>query len=550
MKLLWRGDWIDAPGYEVPADGVAISVRATVPLVTLRNASGRQQRRPGRKVAVFLYTDGPRITVRKARTKREEPRFTGDFRVTLVLGEAIASGRTVLALACRVPPCAGQLVVHRDLVLEVPGSFAEDDLRAVAGRLLTHVDVLTRLGRQGFLYSATRPPAELADLFTRAAGSTWDPARTADTEPLRPPATELPEAERQPADTVLHLTALPPVVTGLPVAVLGGGDYTRSEIIPGLRRGRFQLYAVANREPQIAATVGRDYGFALATTDSERAIAELPAPGLVVVATAHDSHTQLACAAVKAGHRVFLEKPPTVTVEDVRQLAAAMRAHPGAIEIGFNRRYHPLVRRARARLARESGPTSISCVVKELTFEPDHWYFWPNQGTRITGNLCHWIDLAVYLIDGSPLPVSITLSPRMPGTEPGSDEERVLTVTFDDGSLLTVLGTTRGDDIRGVQEQMDIRRGHTTISVDDLWKYRVRSDGIERYGRTLFRDKAHTAMYREGLSRIRAGQPSAYPVRDMVVVSAIQIAASDLARTDERAAALPDWISLASEDSA
>ena len=346
---------------------------------------------------------------------------------------------------------------------------------------------------------------------------------------------------------MLPLTPLPPVVASLPVAVLGGGDYTRSEIIPALRRGHFQLYAVANREPQIAAIVGRDYGFALATTDSERAIAELPAPGLVVVATAHDSHTQLACAAVKAGHRVFLEKPPTVTPDDVQQLAATMRANPGAIEIGFNRRYHPLVRRARARLARESGPTSISCVVKELTFQPDHWYFWPNQGTRITGNLCHWIDLAVCLIDGSPMPASITLSPRLPGTEPGSDEERVLTVTFEDGSLLTVLGTTRGDDIRGVQEQMDIRRGHTTITIDDLWKYRARSDGIERYGRTLFRDKAHTAMYREGLGRIKAGQPAVYPVRDMVVVSAIQIAASDLARTDERSAAVPDWISLAAE---
>ena len=349
---------------------------------------------------------------------------------------------------------------------------------------------------------------------------------------------------------MLPLTPLPPVVASLPVAVLGGGDYTRSEIIPALRRGHFQLYAVANREPQIAAIVGRDYGFALATTDSERAIAELPAPGLVVVATAHDSHTQLACAAVKAGHRVFLEKPPTVTPDDVQQLAATMRANPGAIEIGFNRRYHPLVGRARARLARESGPTSISCVVKELTFQPDHWYFWPNQGTRITGNLCHWIDLAVFLIDGSPMPVSTTLSPRLPGTEPGSDEERVLTVTFEDGSLLTVLGTTRGDDIRGVQEQMDIRRGQTTITIDDLWKYRVRSDGIERYGRTLFRDKAHTAMYREGLGRIKAGQPAVYPVRDMVVVSAIQIAASDLARSDERAAAIPDWISLAAEETA
>ena len=90
------------------------------------------------------------------------------------------------------------------------------------------------------------------------------------------------------------------------MAVLGAGDYTRTEIIPALRRARLSLYAVANREPQIAALVGREYGFALATTDAERAIAETPAPGLVVVATAHDSHTQLACAALKAGHRVFV----------------------------------------------------------------------------------------------------------------------------------------------------------------------------------------------------------------------------------------------------
>jgi hypothetical protein len=57
-------------------------------------------------------------------------------------------------------------------------------------------------------------------------------------------------------------------------------------------------------------------------------------------------------------------------------------------------------------------------------------------------------------------------------------------------------------------------------------------------------------MYREGLSRIKAGQPAVYPVRDMVVVSAIQIAASDLARTDERSAAVPDWICLATEETA
>jgi predicted dehydrogenase len=538
MKLLWRDEWIDAPGYEVPAGSVLIEVLASVPLVKLKNASGRQQRRPGRKVAVFLVTDGPRSTVRKAMTKREEPRFTGDLHVSLVLGSVIDSGRRVVALAPRVPTCSQQVVVHPALVTDVTDAYTAKDLGPAAARLAPHAEALNLLARQSFLYSGMTPPQELTGLLPIALAGT-DEAVIEIPAVLQPP-----KGNGKAADTVLRLKQ-GPAGPGIPVAVLGGGDYTRTEIIPGLRRANLSLYAVANREPQIAAIVGRQYGFTLATTDSERAIAELPAPGLVVVATAHDSHAHLACSAVDAGHRVFLEKPPTVTPGDVTRLAAAMRANPGAIEIGFNRRYHPLVRKAKARLKHESGPTTITCVVKELNFQHDHWYFWPNQGTRVTGNLCHWIDLAVFLLDGSPLPVSITLSPRVPGSEPGSDEERVLVVTFEDGSLLTALGTTRGDDIRGVQEHMDIRRGLTSIVIDDLWKMRTLSEGMEWPTRTLFRDKAHATMYREGLSRVVSGQPAAYSVRDMVVVSAIQIAASDLVRSDQLTSKLPDWLHLA-----
>lgn len=543
MKLLWHGEWIDTPGYEVPESSVLIDVSATVPLVRLKNASGRQQRRPGRKVAVFFLTDGPRSTLRKARTKREEPHFTGDLWVSLVLGETIGAARHVIALAPRVPASAQQVVVHPSLVADVTDGFSAEDLQRAATRLVPRSQELNRIGRQNFLYSGMEPSAELVAMLSDAlrtdAGATTD----------RPPVVFTPPTGNgKSADTVLRLRNAPAGSGGgRQVAVLGGGDYTRTEIIPGLRRANLGLYAVANREPQIAALVGRRFGFTLATTDSDRAIAELPSPGLVVVATAHDSHTRLTCAALEAGHRVFVEKPPTVTPDDVRQLASAMRANPGAVEIGFNRRYHPLVRKARARLQRESGPTTISCVVKELSFERDHWYFWPNQGTRVTGNLCHWIDLAVYLIEGSPMPVTVSMSPRVPGSEPGSDEERVLTVTFTDGSLFTVLGTTRGDDIRGVQEQMEIRRGRASILIDDLWKLRIRSEGIERYSRTIFRDKAHTAMYFEALGRIVSGKPSIYSVRDMVLVSAIQIAASGLVRSDGHTAVLPDWLSLAEE---
>src|SRR6516164_1187582 len=136
MKLLWHGEWVETPGYEVPAEGVLIEVLASVPLVTLENASGRQQRRPGRKVAVFLVTDGPRSTLRKARTKREEPKFTGDLWVALALGEVISSGRRVVALAPGAPASPQKIVVPPDLAADAPNAFGKPNLERPAARLI------------------------------------------------------------------------------------------------------------------------------------------------------------------------------------------------------------------------------------------------------------------------------------------------------------------------------------------------------------------------------------------------------------------------------
>lgn len=544
MRLLWRNAWIDVPAYEVPEAGCLIEVEAATSLIKLANASGRLMRRPLRKAVTFLVTDGPGSTLRKVRAKREGPGLTGDLGTSLVLGRMRPSGQRVVALASRVPPGCQQVVVHRRLVSRARDDFAVEDLGRLAGRLLEHGDLLARDCRQSFLYSGMEPPAELVALFNecqRMGPPNCSRAPESGIDLIHPP-----NGGSASADTLLRLRPNRPA--GIPVAVLGAGDYARTEVIPALHRAGFALHSLSDREPQLATLVGRRHHFAVVTTESERAIAELPAPGLVVVGTAHDSHAHLACVALEAGHRVFVQKPPTITADDVRRLAAGMRSHPGSVEIGFNRRYHPLVRRAKARLLREAGPTSICCVVKELALEPDHWYFWPNQASRIAGNLCHWIDLACFLLEGRPLPASLTLSPGLPGFPPGSDEERVLTVTFDDGSLLTVLGTTRGDDVRGVQEHLDIRRGRTTIIIDDLWKLRVRSEGLERYSRRLFRDKGNGAMYREALGRVQAGEGAVYPVADMVIVSAIQIGASDLVRSGERTGELPAWLSLVGDD--
>jgi hypothetical protein len=136
----------------------------------------------------------------------------------------------------------------------------------------------------------------------------------------------------------------------------------------------------------------------------------------------------------------------------------------------------------------------------------------------------------------------VSLSPTIADSVQSLDQERVLTVTFDNGSLLTVVATGRGDDIRGVQEQIEIRRGRTTVMIDDLWKMRLRRNGMDGYSRTLFRHKAHHHMYRSALRRFARDEPAMYPARDMVVVSAIQIAASDLATHGKLQGRMPAWL--------
>jgi predicted dehydrogenase len=282
-------------------------------------------------------------------------------------------------------------------------------------------------------------------------------------------------------------------------------------------------------------------GFAAATTDATEAIERLPPASLVIVSTAHDSHASLAAAALDAGHWVFLEKPAVVTSSDLRLLVDSASRAPDRLELGYNRRYNPMVRKAREALARETGPTTIACTVREVDLEPDHWYLWPNQGTRITGNLCHWIDLAIHLIGARAVPVSVSLSPAV-GADARADEERTISVVFDDGSVAAITATNRGDDVRGVQEWIEARRGGVTARIDDLWKLTLLRDGTARTSRTPFRSKSHQAMYQEALGELESKGFGRHPLRDMVVESLVQIAASEMVASGEPTRDLRDSV--------
>lgn len=519
MRLLWWSQWEEVPAYASVTEGVVLAVESSVPLVPIRHAGARILRNPARKGFIFLLSDGPLSTYRKARTKTREPRFSGDYHVVLAFGRDVVHERRLVALACRAPRCADFLIVHEHLAVEVGVDFDDEALCAVASALQGEAKQLEQLGRERYLYSNTKPPLELMAMLRRGM----------ENPRLRPDAPRVqlihPRGGAASPSTLIKVRGQKQ--RGIPVALLGAGDYARTEILPALSR-EFARFVVADREPQVAMACAREGGFRLATTDAQEAIAQLPSGGVVFVATAHDSHATLASMGLRMGHRVFLEKPPVVTEEDLDQLLGAVRTSGRSPDIGFNRRYNRLVRHARRLLAAESGPATITCVVREVTIEPDHWYLWPNQGTRVAGNLCHWIDIGVFLLGGGRTPTMVSVSPPVGDARHEIDENRAVSVVFDDGSIATLVATGRGDDTRGVQELIDVRRGNLSLVIDDLWRMSWTREGITRRLRTVFRNKGHRRMYEEAAKRFAVGTPSPYPVDDLIVVSAIQIAATRL----------------------
>jgi predicted dehydrogenase len=515
MRLLWRLKWRNVPAYSVSGSAELLRVAATAPLAAVRDPTGRIIRRPLRKAWTFLLLEGPSATIRKIRCKRATELLEGDYHAVAVLGRRMSDDREVLALCLRAPACAGYLLAHPLLVGDLPLGPSEEILGRFAAKLGQGRDLLERHGSQSYLYSGLDPPPELRELFAAAVGHASQPG----------PATAKAALHRPPPDpdpTKVGFRRIAAPRAGFPVALLGAGEYARTEIVPAMARAGLRPYAVADREPQIAAHLAETRGFELATTSPEIAIERMPKPGLVVIATAHDSHARLAAAALDAGHRVLLEKPAVVTGEDVSLLLLAARRSPGRLEVGFNRRHHPLVQRARFELARETGPATITCFVREVPLTANHWYLWPNQGTRLTGNLCHWIDLGVMLV-GDALPLRISVSqPAATGAD-AADAERVINVSFDDGSLVTVIATDRGDDIRGVQETIDARRGAVSLMIDDLRTLRTSRDGRRRVRRRLWREKGHRQMYAACLERLIRGQPALYSPRDLLSTCAIQV---------------------------
>jgi len=293
------------------------------------------------------------------------------------------------------------------------------------------------------------------------------------------------------------------------VFLYGLGDYSRVYIAQNIK-SLPKVFCV-DYSHQLAKYYFDTFGyknFGIIPEDSYPLLPTIEKP-LAIIATYHSDHTRIAKEIFNSNPNtlIFIEKPPCVTLQDIQTLVKLYNDN-ALIEIGYNRRFIPINQEIKAVIFNQQKVITIS--VKEILINESHWYFWKNQGTRITGNLTHWIDLAVYWINGSPIEINLLSSPS-------KDETIAVSILFSEGSLVNITVSDKGNSLRGVQEQIEIRTENETFFIEDYLKYtRVKSDGSKSAKRNLKRIKGHDAMYKHLTKVYNNEAPISYTKEDLI----------------------------------
>jgi predicted dehydrogenase len=208
---------------------------------------------------------------------------------------------------------------------------------------------------------------------------------------------------------------------------------------------RLEPWAYADTRLDAAQSYLRDHGGSYATADALEVIND-PDVEIVVIATHHDSHAELAIAAARAGRHILLEKPMAISVGDAGAIAAAVRKAGVCLQVNYKFRLEKAVNQARCALA---DPRLVIVQLAMPRIDPhsgDAWVFDPVRGGGlVAGTGTHLLDLMSWLCRSEP--VAVTAAAAAVGDRADDlPDITVGTVEYASGALASVVLADVGDN--------------------------------------------------------------------------------------------------------
>jgi len=305
------------------------------------------------------------------------------------------------------------------------------------------------------------------------------------------------------------------------VAFIGLGNYARSVLLPAVRKvPGVTLAAVATATGISAGHAGDKYGFATIATDPAMVL-DADDVDTVFIATRHDTHARYTADALRAGKHVFCEKPLAIDDAGLAEVMDAAEVSNRLLTVGFNRRFAPLMQKAKEALTPRAGPLVMLYRINAGAIPGDSWIQREEGGGRIVGEVCHFIDALTYLASSVPVDVSAIAARE-------HDDAVSILVKFLDGSTGTIVYSSLGD--AGVaKEYVEVFAAGRVVQLDDFCRLTVTQGGKQKSEKAA-QDKGQARLVAAFMDAVRRGGPPPIPLAEIAAVTEATFAVEEALR--------------------
>jgi len=232
----------------------------------------------------------------------------------------------------------------------------------------------------------------------------------------------------------------------LRVGCIGAGGFARNTIFPNLKAERsISLEAVATLSGVSAESARRSIGFARALTPGE--VLRDPSVDAVFIASRHRSHAEYVVTGLRHGKAIFVEKPLAINREQLNLIREAYREAAELdtmpfLMVGFNRRFAPLTGAISRFFAGRREPMFVHARINAGFIPREHWTQQADEGGRIVGEFCHFVDWARCVVGA---PIREVSAVALPDGSRYNGDNVAATLVFAEGSVANLLYLANGD---------------------------------------------------------------------------------------------------------
>lgn len=280
---------------------------------------------------------------------------------------------------------------------------------------------------------------------------------------------------------------VPAEPTGKQVGILGCGKFAYANVAYYVHKNfGAVIRGVMDTDLNKAISLAQRYRADYYTTCADDLIND-PHIDLIYIVSNHASHADYAIAAIRQGKAVHIEKPHVINQEQLVRLCNTIETYTGCVRLGFNRPESKLGRMLARQVEVQTGPAMVNWFVAGHAIPENHWYFGEEEGGRILGNLCHWIDFTLRLIpESGRFPIQI-----IPARSLQADCDISVSYLFADGSIGTITFSAKGHTFEGVRETLNVHKGSLLASLTDFQQLRLDNNATVTRRRLWFRDHGH-----------------------------------------------------------